>query len=207
MSEGKVIWKRIDYERDKAYALFCIYRNDGPTRSLPKVRASWRESEGEDISIKQLETYSSKYNWVERASAFDDYEDEKRLEERWKEIEEMNNRQAEDAIKIQEEAMSELTAKKLPLADTKSSPEARRNAAARTWEIGVRNERLARGAATDKIEQSGKIKQEHSGRVEQEVSVTDVIKDPHDRATLTEIAARSRAGQIESSGSGNGNNS
>lgn len=167
MSEDRPIWQRIEYERDTPFAQFCIYRDLGPIRSLEKVSVKWREDVGESISVRQLERLSSKYNWVERASAYDDYVDERQIEANLKEIEEMNKRQTEDAIIIQEKAMEQLD-EKLPLADTKASPEQRRNAIARTWEIGVRNERLARGAATEKIEQSGKVKQEHSGKIEGE---------------------------------------
>jgi hypothetical protein len=167
MSEEKVIWKRIEYERDKPYALFCIYRDLGPTRSHEKVRVKFGETSGESVSDRWIQELSSKYNWVERASAYDDYVDERQVEANLKEIEEMNKRQTEDAINIQKKAMQDLK-DKLPLADTKASPEQRRNAIVRTWEIGVRNERLARGAATEKIEQSGKVKQEHSGKIEGE---------------------------------------
>ncbi|MBZ2166334.1 hypothetical protein, partial [Methanobacterium spitsbergense] len=148
MSEDNQIWKRAEYERDKAFVLFTIYRDLGPTRSLEKVRVKYREDEGEKLSLKQIETYSSKYSWVKRASAYDDFLDEKRMEENWKAIEEMNKRQAEDAITVQTKALQDLKEVDYSSEEFKASPEGRRTAAARTWEIGVRNERLARGAAT-----------------------------------------------------------
>ncbi len=161
MFDVQEIWKRIEYERDKPYALFGIYRNDGPTRSHQKVKVKWKENSGEDISISQIETYSTKYNWVERASAYDDFLDEQELKKNWKAIEEMNKRQAEDAKLVQSKALEDLEEIDcLEEGSSKASPEGRRNAAARTWEIGVRNERLARGAATEHIEQSGKVKSE-----------------------------------------------
>ena len=43
--------------------------------------------------------------------------------------------------------------------------------------------------------------------VDGNVTVADVIQDPHDRAALTEIAARSRTGQAESSRPSDGDNS
>jgi hypothetical protein len=161
MSQENQIWKRIEYERDKAFLLFSIYRDLGPTRSLEKVRVKYGESKVEKLTSQQIEKYSSKYNWVERASAYDDFLDEKRMEENWKAIEEMNKRQAEDAQTVQTKALEDL---KDVFSDenSKASPEGRRNAAARTWEIGVKNERLARGAATEHVEQTGRIKQEHS---------------------------------------------
>ncbi|MBZ2166997.1 hypothetical protein, partial [Methanobacterium spitsbergense] len=148
MSEENQIWKRIEYERDKAFLLFSIYRDLGPTRSLEKVRVKYGESKVEKLTSQQIEKYSSKYNWVERASAYDDFLDEKRMEENWKAIEEMNKRQAEDAITVQTKALEDLKDVTYSAEEYKASPEGRRTSAARTWEIGVRNERLARGAAT-----------------------------------------------------------
>lgn len=58
---------------------------------------------------------------------------------------------------------------------------------------------LIQNQPTEISEQNGSVNHEHT--------ITDVITDPHDRATLTEIAARSRVGQVESSGSGDGDNS
>jgi len=162
MSEDSQIWKRAEYERDKAFLLFTIYRDLGPTRSLEKVRVKYQEDKDETISSQMIEKYSRNYDWVKRASAYDDFLDEERLKKNWKAIEEMNERQAKDARIVQDAALDDLKEVGYSAEEYKASPEGRRNAAARTWEIGVRNERLARGAATEHVEQTGKIKQEHS---------------------------------------------
>lgn len=176
MTEDQPIWQRIDYERDKAFALFCIYRDLGPTRSIEKVSVKFLEDDGENITSRQLERYSSKFKWVERASAYDDYLDQIQIEKNLEAIEEMNKRHAEDAQTVQKAALDDLNSVYYDDGESKASVESRRNAAARTWDLGVKNERLARGAATEKIEQSGKIKQELSGEVKTE-GRAEKIKD------------------------------
>ncbi|AEG18655.1 hypothetical protein [Methanobacterium paludis] len=168
------IWTRQKGERSKAFHLFCIYRDLGPTRSIEKVRLKFGESKGESISSTQLEKYSSNNNWVERSEAYDDYVDERQREKNINAIENMNERQAEDAVLIQKEALDDLQD---ATEDERSmaSLESRKNAAARTWKIGVDAERLARGVATEKVEQSGTIKQRHSGSID---TANSLMKDP-----------------------------
>src|SRR5674476_459233 len=55
-------------ERSKAYALFCKYRDLGPTRSLAKLKKSDSDTM---VSLRQLFRYSAKFDWVERAEAYD----------------------------------------------------------------------------------------------------------------------------------------
>ena len=61
-------WDRLPDERVKAYQLFCLCRDMGPSRSLQKCR----QTHALPLSLRQLERYSAKYDWVERAQAFSD---------------------------------------------------------------------------------------------------------------------------------------
>ncbi|RAP49293.1 MAG: hypothetical protein BZ138_07890 [Methanosphaera sp. rholeuAM270] len=90
-------------ETAKAFSYFNTYLNLGTNRSLSKVRSAHNN----DISLNQLKTYSSKYNWVSRAKEKDLYdiqveneklkeEQEKYFEERTKQIKQYH--QATDAI-------------------------------------------------------------------------------------------------------------
>lgn len=165
MSNSKQKWARIKYENSKAFALFCIYRDFGPTRTLERVHQKYIENSSETISLRQIASYSSKNNWVERSEAYDDYLEEKTRLSNEEEIEKMNKRHAEDAKTIQDKALDDLSNVDYST-EYQASPEGRRMAAARTWKIGVDAERLARGVATEKVEQSGTIKQRHSGEIE-----------------------------------------
>lgn len=150
-------WTRLKGERSKAYKLFTIYRDDGINRSLEKVKEKYIETEEDTISISYIMKLSTKNNWVERAESYDDYLEEKTRLDNEKEIEKMNERHAEDAKLIQDKALDDL--KNIDYStEYQASPEGRRNAAARTWKVGVDAERLARGVATEKVEQSGTIK-------------------------------------------------
>lgn len=143
-------WDRIKHEQSKAFYYFSVYRDMGPFRSIEKVRVKCGESEGNSISTHQLERYSSKYNWQERAWAYDAYLDEKKRKANEEAIMEMNKRHAEDAMEVQRLALGDMK-NIMPVEDSRASIEGRRNAAVRTWEIGVKNERLARGEATELI--------------------------------------------------------
>ena len=65
-------WKRLNNESSKAYAAFSIYRDLRIERSLEKVAEECRKSS------RLIGRWSSKYHWVERATAYDDYLDERR---------------------------------------------------------------------------------------------------------------------------------
>jgi hypothetical protein len=75
-------WGRLPNERVKAYELFCLYRDMGPARSLRQLRQTCNLS----LSLRQLERYSAKYNWVVRANAFSDHIFALKLEEHTKRI-------------------------------------------------------------------------------------------------------------------------
>ena len=61
---------RLPHESIKAFAYFNTYLQLGLNRSLAKVR----KTHNNDISLPQLNTYSSKYHWVQRANEKDEYD-------------------------------------------------------------------------------------------------------------------------------------
>ena len=66
-------WDRLPDESSKAYHAFCMYLWDGYWRSLRKVA----DALGKSVSYEsQLEKWSVKYNWFDRARAFDTYVEE-----------------------------------------------------------------------------------------------------------------------------------
>ena len=69
------IFKRQPDETNKAYSAFCKYRDFGPDRSIAKVVKKLGKKPG---YARQMEEWSSKFNWIERTKAFDDKADEKR---------------------------------------------------------------------------------------------------------------------------------
>lgn len=72
-------WTKREDESTKAYRAFEIYRDAGPAeRSHEYVREQLGKASG---YTRWLEEWSSKYNWVSRAAAFDEHLEEKRREE------------------------------------------------------------------------------------------------------------------------------
>lgn len=61
-------WDKLDTDTDKSYQAFCVYRDLGKGRSLEKVQERLSKSTG---YLRQLYKWSSNYNWVERANAYD----------------------------------------------------------------------------------------------------------------------------------------
>ncbi|MCL6611189.1 MAG: hypothetical protein K6T66_06590 [Peptococcaceae bacterium] len=131
------VWERQPGESSKAYAAFCVYRDLGPERSLEKAlqnlskkRAKW-----------QLWQWSSKYNWVARCQAYDDYIERRKREEKERAILEMAERHARLAVAFQQkvvERLRELNPAELEPRDLSK------------WlDIAVKVERLARGEPTE----------------------------------------------------------
>lgn len=71
------IWERLPSDTDKSFEAFCIYRDMGSGRTLRKLAQEL------DKTLTQIGDWSSKHNWIERVSTYDDYlrdEHRKRLE-------------------------------------------------------------------------------------------------------------------------------
>jgi len=90
-------WEKLSNETTKAYAAFCIYRDLGSERSIDKVLAVTGKR-----NRSSLIKWSSKYNWVERVQAYDQYLEELKRKEQEQAIIEMSRRHAELAVRMQE---------------------------------------------------------------------------------------------------------
>jgi len=67
MEETYIAWERQQKETSKAYKAFCEFRDAGTERSLSKLAQEL------NVSKTHLGNWSSKYDWVNRVQAFDDY--------------------------------------------------------------------------------------------------------------------------------------
>lgn len=133
-------WTRMKNESSRAYHAFCIYRDLGPQRSLEKVREELRK-EGKRISKTLIFRWSTKYNWVERATAYDDYLDEIKRAEQEKAIKEMAERHAKIAMAVQQKVIERL--KELDVSELSPSDMIR-------WlDVAIKVERLSRGEPTE----------------------------------------------------------
>jgi hypothetical protein len=67
-------YERQDGETTKAYTAFTLYRDMGSARSLEKTAQKFYTPDSPQIhprNISQIETWSSKWNWVQRVRDFD----------------------------------------------------------------------------------------------------------------------------------------
>lgn len=67
MPDNTRIFERLKDETDKAFRAFNIFLELGKDRTLPNVARAL------SVSKQNLQRWSSKYNWIERAAAYDKY--------------------------------------------------------------------------------------------------------------------------------------
>lgn len=98
-----VAWARQPGEGPRAYAAFCGYRDMGPReRTLKKAAAlAYGTQQGlhgvpsvKPGQLRNVEEWSRRYSWVDRAQAWDDLLDTKGLMARIKAVQAMNRRHA-----------------------------------------------------------------------------------------------------------------
>lgn len=90
-------WTRQKGESNKAYGLFCIYRDLGPSRKMEDL------TKDNNISHESIRQFSMKWDWVSRAEAYDDYIDEHFRTRNEKRILQMRREQADEAKKWRED--------------------------------------------------------------------------------------------------------
>jgi len=151
MSETKQPWSRLKGESTRSYAYFNEYLKLGPQRTLEKVRLKVTESDqfSNPPTESNLKNFSSKWDWVSRAEAYDDYiieKDRKEFEkiaiEKKKKRLERADKRYEWNHKVAEEAMKDLklkvTSKAYVLSET-----------AKGDKIYMESDRLDLGEATE----------------------------------------------------------
>lgn len=168
---GEVWEQQIDENADQ-FLKFCAYRDmvyeipseiDKKKGKLPRIVLTSKRSLrklADQLNLtnkKQLETLSTKFNWVSRCEAYDTY------------MERLNRRRNEDAI-IQMREIHADVARQLITKSTKrllSLPDEDISATdlIRMFESGVKIERLSRGEATSNAKITGEATITHEGTV------------------------------------------
>jgi hypothetical protein len=134
-------WNRLPGESTKAFSAFSAYRDLGSGRSIVEAYRHQRGTKGATQAPGQWKRLAKRFRWSERAAAWDDYQDQVKLEGQLAAIEEMCKRHAQIAMvsqaklieRLQTFEASELTPKDMI-----------------TWlEASVKVERLARGEPSE----------------------------------------------------------
>lgn len=132
-------WERQEKESAKAFEAFCIYRDMGIQRSVRKVARELGKSE------TLMARWSGNYNWVERATAWDEEQDRIVRQMQLDDIKKMRKRHAEiatDMLVKAAAALEELPADEIKAADI-----------SRMVDIASKLERISRGDVGEVIEE------------------------------------------------------
>lgn len=142
-------WERQPGESTKAFSQFCTYRDISPSKR--SVVVAYRLKTGKtDVksSAGWFLKLADKWNWIERAAAWDDKLDKERAVQEVEEVREMRKRHAQVGLLLQQkgiERTQQLAPEELGVKDVD-----------RFIETGVSIERLARGEPDSIQEVSGK---------------------------------------------------
>jgi hypothetical protein len=148
-------WDKQKHEPGKSYALFCKYRDMGPFRSVAKLGKNMEESGEKNYSEKYLEELCTKWDWVKRAEAYDEYMEKIIRKKREEDIIEMTGRHADQSKDIQGEIYKSFKDPALKSEDIQKAGWVR-NANVNSFVKAAKLERLSRGLPSDKIESDEK---------------------------------------------------
>jgi len=174
MLEKKNSWEKQKSETNRAYNAFLTYRNMGALRSLSKAAKEFYGNLyfGKASSkLRQFQDWSSRWNWVVRCSDWDAEEERLRIEQKRKDILEMDRRQAKDGMELSKIGMYniKLQATDDPPKDKNGNiiqPKIPVSESTRLFTEGTKAERIARGEVTEISGHKGSLKVEHSIRLE-----------------------------------------
>lgn len=133
------LWEQQEGETAKAFEAFCVYRDLGPSRSIAKTGQSLGKNR------VTLEQWSSKYEWVKRATAWDAEQDRIARQAQVDEIVKMRKRHAKLACDMLTKAAEALEV--LPKSEIKAAD------VSRMVDVASKLERLSRGDVGDVIEE------------------------------------------------------
>lgn len=161
MSE-KNTWDKRDSETNKSYNAFLVYKDLGVVRTLPKASIKFY---GMDTDGKrhQFLRWSSAHSWVSRCADWDLEEERLRVEQKRKDIRDMDRRQAKDGMRLSKIGMKNIelqAADDLPLDKNGNpiQPKIPVTESTKLFTEGVKAERIARGEAAEISEHKGGIK-------------------------------------------------
>jgi hypothetical protein len=128
------LWDRVEGETSKAYEAFCLYRDIGSERNFTMVAEQCGSS---------VFDWKERFNWLDRAIAYDDWMEERTRRENEQQRLEMAKRQAALGKRMQEKA--KLALETVPIETIGD--------VARLVDVGVKVERLALGETTENVQE------------------------------------------------------
>jgi hypothetical protein len=102
-------WEQQPRETARAFAVFCVYRDLGPSRTLRAAAAAFYQRSTASTE-RQVDKWSSAFRWVERASAWDRHLDAAARRAHEEAQREMVERHVKEARAVQAKALERLRA-------------------------------------------------------------------------------------------------
>lgn len=164
-------WDKQPKESTKAYTAYCIYQNMGLKRSLQKTAEKFYSKN--TSNLRQISTWSSKFNWVERVGTWEREQENIKQEAHREALEKMATRHARAATQLQRKALKRLK----DIQPEELNPKDTLNYITEAAKL----ERSARGAPDHKIEHSGEIKT-HETELERMIAA-----NPKTKAKINDI--------------------
>jgi hypothetical protein len=101
------IWEQQPRESSRAFGAFCAYRDLGPRRSLRAAAEKFYQRSSAAV-LRQCNTWSKAFRWVERASAWDRHLDAQTRQAQVEARCEMADRHVKEARALQAKALERL---------------------------------------------------------------------------------------------------
>jgi hypothetical protein len=168
-------WDRQPREGARAYEAFALYREMGYTRSVSKVA----QRLGKQVSL--IRRWSSAYDWVSRVKAWDAHQEQETRQQQAQAVREMRKRHAQEALAIQEKALSRL--RQMDIGELSASD------VIKFFVEGARLERVARGEP-EAINETVLTGREDSP-VEVNISAREIL-----RSRIAALSAREKSQEV-----------
>ena len=140
--------RRADSTRERAELIFHVYYQQGPDRSLKRLHRDL-EAMGVSISPATLKRYSKKYGWQKRIRNLDDEARQQQNQRGVEDVLDMNDRHTQVARALQGAGVSAL---QRLLADDSRLGNLKASDITRLVDLGIKAERKAVGASSDRRE-------------------------------------------------------
>lgn len=153
-------WDKRETETNRAYSAFLVYRGMGALRSLTKASTIFYGI-ATDAKRHQFLRWSSAHNWVARCSDWDTNEEQLRMEQKRKDIREMDKRHARDGMKLSKIGVKNIELQATDTLDENGNligPKIPVAESTKLFTEGVKAERLARGEVTEISGHKGELK-------------------------------------------------
>jgi hypothetical protein len=104
-------WEQLAGESSKAYAAFCIYRDQGPRRTFDGASRAYHGGAAAGPKRRasgHIRLWAERWHWLARAQAWDQESDRVKRQKEIEAVAEMAERQAKEAVMLQSKAVERL---------------------------------------------------------------------------------------------------